>query len=146
MPHPTAAPLRAILLGCLTAGLCATAAAAPPFSSLWLAQSGDAFSIDLGEADVVSSSGNDGPISAEMIENPLTDEDIGNAMSGDAASLPGRPSARPWLPGLVRSVVPDTFETFIPQSAFDRMESGPTPEQLERRQQRRQLRQLRRGY
>lgn len=47
---------------------------------------------------------------------------------------------RVWLSGLIRAVTPDDVEATIPPSVFDRIERGPTPEELKRREERRQER------
>lgn len=47
---------------------------------------------------------------------------------------------RVWLSGLIRAVTPDDVEATIPPSVFDRLERGPSPEELQRREERRKER------
>lgn len=47
---------------------------------------------------------------------------------------------RVWLSGLIRAVTPDDVEATIPSSVFDRLERGPSPEELQQREERRQER------
>lgn len=63
------------------------------------------------------------------------------------ANAPARPTPapRPWLPGLIRSVTPDDVEALIPPAVLKRLEEGPTPEMLQRREERRKAREARKA-
>ncbi len=52
---------------------------------------------------------------------------------------------RVWLSGLIRAVTPDDVEATLPQSIFDRIERGPSPEEVKRREERRQERAAKRN-
>lgn len=92
-------------------------------------------SIDLG-APTESMSLNEEPASAlDAIAPPGKAEPIPTV-------VPETPR-RVWLSGLIRAVTPDDVEAAIPSSVFDRIERGPSPLELQRREERRKARDAR---
>jgi hypothetical protein len=92
-------------------------------------------SIDLGTPEGGVTLGDPAPSALDAIPAPGGVEPIPTV-------VPPTPR-RVWLSGLIRSVTPDDVEAAIPPSVFDRIERGPTPEELQRREERRKARELR---
>ncbi len=93
-------------------------------------------SIDLGTPEGELTTNNDTPASAlDAIPSPTRVEPIPTVVPPN--------SRRVWLSGLIRAVTPDDVESAIPNSVFDRIERGPTPEELQRREERRKAREAR---
>jgi hypothetical protein len=98
---------------------------------------GDVPTIDLGAPE------------GEVTEQaPISALDVA-AVAPPYPPIPVRPAVpdarRVWLSGLLRAVTPDDVEATIPPTVFDRLERGPSPEELQRREERRKTRQLQRS-
>lgn len=104
----------------------------------------------------------DSPVAPSVIDSPSIDlgapaesmsstEEPASALeaivpSGKAEPIPTVVPESPrkvWLSGLIRAVTPDDVEAAIPPSVFDRIERGPTPTELQRREERRKARDAR---
>ncbi len=82
-------------------------------------------SIDLGTAE--------GEVTQET---PASALDALPSVTTIPTEVPPNPR-RVWLSGLLRAVTPDDVEATIPPSLFDRIERGPSPEELKQREERR---------
>lgn len=124
MRHPLSAMAPALTATALW-GLMSSPVVSPPPSPL------DGPAIDLGapEGEVTL----DGPASALEAMPQET------GVTTIPTEVPPNPR-RVWLSGLIRAVTPDDVEATLPQSIFDRIERGPSPEELQRREERRQER------
>ncbi|HET6423786.1 MAG TPA: hypothetical protein VFG20_08900, partial [Planctomycetaceae bacterium] len=92
-------------------------------------------SIDLGSPSTETSSSDEPASALNAIVEPGKAEPIPTV-------LPPTPR-RVWLSGLIRAVTPDDVEATLPPTVFDRIERGPPPEELQRREERRKARDAR---